>query len=80
MITALGGKGPIGFLFMLIVLLLGHGLNIAINLLGTFVHTARLQYIEFFGKFYEDGGDPFQPALPAEQYSEDLSVGSNLKQ
>ena len=80
MITALGGKGPIGFLFMLIVLLLGHGLNIAINLLGTFVHTARLQYIEFFGKFYEDGGDPFQPALPADQYSEDSSIGSNLKQ
>ena len=71
MITALGTTGVIGFVFMLIVLLLGHGLNLAINILGTFVHTARLQYIEFFGKFYEDGGQPFTPALPAEEFSEE---------
>ncbi len=71
MITALGNAGVIGFVFMLIVLLLGHGLNLLINILGTFVHTARLQYIEFFGKFYEDGGTPFTPALPSEEYSED---------
>ncbi len=77
MITALGAKGPIGFLFMLIILVVGHGLNIAINILGTFVHAARLQYIEFFGKFYEDGGDPFTPALPTEEYSEDITDGSN---
>ena len=77
MITALGTKGPIGFLLMLVILVVGHGLNIAINILGTFVHAARLQYIEFFGKFYEDGGDPFTPALPTEEYSEDLSNGSN---
>ena len=78
MITALGTKGPIGFLLMLIILILGHALNIGINILGTFVHDARLQYIEFFGKFYEDGGEPFNPALPAEEYSEDLTE-SNQK-
>ena len=77
MITALGTKGPIGFLLMLVILVVGHGLNIAINILGTFVHAARLQYIEFFGKFYEDGGDPFTPALPTEEYSEDITNGSN---
>lgn len=77
MITALGTKGPIGFLVMLVILVVGHGLNIAINILGTFVHAARLQYIEFFGKFYEDGGDPFTPALPTEEYSEDIPNGSN---
>ena len=77
MITALGSSGPIGFFFMLIILLLGHALNIGINILGTFVHTARLQYIEFFGKFYEDGGDPFDPALPSEEYSEDISTMLN---
>ena len=70
MITALGSN-PVGFLIMLVILLVGHGLNIAINILGTFVHAARLQYIEFFGKFYEDGGEPFTPALPTEEYSED---------
>ena len=77
MITAMGTAGPIGFILMLIILILGHGLNIAINILGTFVHAARLQYIEFFGKFYEDGGEPFNPALPTEEYSEDVTQGSN---
>ena len=74
MLTGLGSTGVIGFIFMLIVMILGHVLNLAINILGTFVHAARLQYIEFFGKFYEDGGDPFTPALPAEEYSEDTGA------
>lgn len=69
MITALGASGPIGFFFMLVVLIVGHLFNIAINLLGTFVHAARLQYIEFFGKFYEDGGEVFEPAAPSEDYT-----------
>lgn len=38
-----------------------HVFNLAINTLGTFVHCARLQYIEFYGKFYEAGGKPFRP-------------------
>lgn len=77
MLTGLGATGPIGFIFMLIVMIFGHLLNIAINLLGTFVHAARLQYIEFFGKFYEDGGEIFTPALPAENYSEDCQDVTN---
>ena len=72
MMTGLGATGPVGFIAMILVMILGHVLNIAINILGTFVHAARLQYIEFFGKFYEDGGTPFSPALPAEEYSEDI--------
>ncbi len=76
MLTGLGASGPIGFFFMLIIMIVGHGLNLAINLLGTFVHAARLQYIEFFGKFYEDGGEIFDPALPAETYSEDVEIDS----
>ena len=43
------------------VLVVGHTFNIAINVLGAYVHTCRLQYIEFFGKFFEDGGKPFTP-------------------
>ena len=35
--------------------------NLGINALGAYVHSCRLQYIEFFGKFYEDGGKPFRP-------------------
>ena len=80
MLTGLGSSGPLGFIFMVIVMILGHGLNLAINLLGTFVHAARLQYIEFFGKFYEDGGEAFKPALPAEEYSEDTSFVPNANQ
>ena len=80
MLTSLGSSGPVGFIFMIIVMILGHGLNLAINLLGTFVHAARLQYIEFFGKFYEDGGESFKPALPAEEYSEDTSYVPNVNQ
>lgn len=38
-----------------------HLFNLGINALGAYVHSCRLQYIEFFGKFYEDGGVPFQP-------------------
>lgn len=71
LITMMGDGNPIGFFFMLIVLILGHVLNIAINLLGTFIHASRLQYLEFFGKFFEDGGEAFDPACPSEEYSEE---------
>ena len=46
---------------MILIMIVGHGLNLAINVLGSFVHTSRLQYIEFFGKFYADGGKAFRP-------------------
>jgi V/A-type H+-transporting ATPase subunit I len=39
----------------------GHTFNVVINLLGAFVHPARLQFVEFFSKFYEAGGQPFSP-------------------
>ena len=64
------GPTVIGFIVFVLVFLLGHLLNLAINVLGTFVHTSRLQYIEFFGKFYEDGGVVFEPALSSEKYTE----------
>lgn len=43
------------------VFIFGHIVNMAINLIGTYVHTNRLQYVEFFGKFYEGGGRCFTP-------------------
>ena len=66
--TLMGATVP-GIILMLVVLPIGHGLNIAINVLGAFVHTCRLQYLEFFSKFYEDGGTPFEPALPSDTFS-----------
>lgn len=51
----------IGILLMLVILLVGHTFNVAINLLGAFVHPLRLEFVEFFGKFYEGGGKQFAP-------------------
>ena len=48
------------FAFVLIALV-GNGLNLALNLLGCFVHDLRLQVLEFFNRFYKDGGKPFRP-------------------
>ncbi len=43
------------------IFLVGHGLNFALNLLGCYVHDLRLQCLEYFGKFYKDGGRAFAP-------------------
>jgi V/A-type H+-transporting ATPase subunit I len=55
------GGGVIGAILFTIIVILGNILNIAINALGAYVHTNRLQYVEFFGKFYEGGGRKFNP-------------------
>ena len=55
------GGGIGGLIALTIIFLFGHTLNLAINALGAFIHASRLQYVEFFGKFYEDGGEPFDP-------------------
>jgi V/A-type H+-transporting ATPase subunit I len=44
-----------------IISLVGNALNFALNLLGCYVHDLRLQCLEFFSRFYEDGGKPFEP-------------------
>ena len=44
-----------------IIAMIGNALNFALNILGCFVHDMRLQCLEFFGRFYEDGGKPFRP-------------------
>ncbi len=58
---SMAGKGVFGAIVFIIVFIIGHIFNIAINLLGAYVHTNRLQYVEFFGKFYEGGGRAFNP-------------------
>ena len=60
----------IGVIFFIIIFIFGHALNLAINLLGAYVHTNRLQFVEFFGKFYEGGGRPFQPFRENTKYAE----------
>lgn len=51
----------IGYVVMVLIILGGHVFNLAINVLGAYVHSSRLQYIEFFGKFYDSGGRAFDP-------------------
>lgn len=55
------GSGVLGAICFTLVFVIGHTLNMAINLLGAYVHTNRLQFVEFFGKFYEGGGEKFKP-------------------
>ena len=70
LIGTLGGPTVVGFIALILAIALGHTLNLALSLLGAFVHTARLQYIEFFGKFYIDGGEPFKPASVRTKYTQ----------
>ena len=51
----------IGFIFSVVIYLVGHVFNLLMGLLSAYVHASRLQYIEFFGKFYEGGGYEFKP-------------------
>lgn len=61
-------SGPIGMVMAVLLLIGGHTFNIAVNIMGAFVHTSRLQYIEFFGKFFEPGGRAFKPLAIRTKY------------
>ncbi|HSW41081.1 MAG TPA: V-type ATPase 116kDa subunit family protein [Patescibacteria group bacterium] len=54
----------VGFLAAALIFVVGHTFNVVINLLGAFVHSMRLQFVEFFGTFYEGGGRAFAPFGP----------------
>ena len=60
-IGSMSGPGVGGTIIFIIVFIFGHAINFAINVLGAYVHCNRLQYVEFFGKFYDGGGRPFRP-------------------
>jgi len=51
-----------------VILLVGHAINFGINVLGAYVHSCRLQYLEFFGKFFTGGGEPFSPLKANTKY------------
>ena len=55
------GAIPGNIVVFIIISMAGNALNFALNLLGCYVHDLRLQCLEYFGKFYEDGGKPFRP-------------------
>ena len=62
------GAIPGNIIVFLIISLAGNALNFALNLLGCYVHDLRLQCLEYFGKFYEDGGKPFKPLMADTKY------------
>ena len=67
---SMGGKSVFGVILFIFAFIVGHTFNIAINLLGAYVHTNRLQYVEFFGKFYEGGGRAFHPFRENTKYAD----------
>ena len=61
-IAALGADIPlVGVVIAVVVLIGGHVFNLAINTLGSFIHSGRLQFVEFFTKFFEGSGRGFKP-------------------
>ncbi|MCS7250256.1 MAG: hypothetical protein N2323_03395 [candidate division WOR-3 bacterium] len=70
-IASLVIKIPIlGIIGALIILLIGHSYNLAVNVLGAFVHTLRLNYVEFFPRFFSGGGMKFSPLKMETKYVE----------
>lgn len=73
-INLLGGMSAeipyVGWLVAVVVIVGGHLFSILVNLLGSFVHPLRLQYVEFFGKFYSGGGTSYTPLTHSQEYVE----------
>jgi len=74
-LASMGGKSVVGVVMFILIFAVGHTLNFAINALGAFVHSCRLQYVEFFGKFYEGGGREFDPFYRNTKYIKIIEGG-----
>jgi V/A-type H+-transporting ATPase subunit I len=70
MLAGMLQSNAIGFILSLFVYLIGHVFNLAMGMLSAYIHDSRLQYIEFFNKFYEGGGIPFRPLTLQTSYVE----------
>lgn len=58
-----------GIVLAILILIVGHLGNLALNALGAFIHSGRLQYVEYFGKFLEGGGTAFKPFHKKRHYT-----------
>ncbi|MCX5754003.1 MAG: V-type ATP synthase subunit I [Candidatus Krumholzibacteria bacterium] len=67
-----------GYVAAVVVLILGHAFNLAVNVLGAFVHSARLQYLEFFNKFFTGGGREFRPFRSERRYTVVRETGTKI--
>ncbi|MDI6642054.1 MAG: V-type ATPase 116kDa subunit family protein, partial [Elusimicrobiota bacterium] len=61
-----------GYIFAVMLFVFGHSVNFLMNLLGAFVHSARLQFLEFFSKFFDGGGRAFQPFCQQRKYTVEI--------
>jgi V/A-type H+-transporting ATPase subunit I len=62
------GGNPVFILLGVVLMVVGHLFNLAIGLLGAYIHDARLQYVEFYGRFYEGEGELFTPLGSTHKY------------
>ena len=62
------GNSPLGIVFFIVIFVVGNIMNLLINVLGAYVHTNRLQFVEFFNKFYDGGGREFAPLAEHTKY------------
>ena len=79
MLSGMGGRTVGGVIMLLIIFPLGHAINFGLNVLGAYVHTLRLQYVELFSKFYEGGGREFKTFTLNSKYT-DLSVQNSKEE
>ncbi|MFH0973760.1 MAG: V-type ATPase 116kDa subunit family protein, partial [Candidatus Micrarchaeota archaeon] len=79
-ILSLGiGFGPLGIIIAVAILVFGHLANLVLNALGAYVHSLRLQYVEFFPKFFSGGGESFKPLSQASVYTKPLRAASGAR-
>jgi len=67
-IASLFGSGIIGVLLFIVIAVVAHTFNFLVSALGAFVHSIRLQYVEFYDKLYEGKGTPFKPFMKNTKY------------
>jgi V/A-type H+-transporting ATPase subunit I len=63
------GAGIVSIILLMVILAIGHVFNMVIQALGSAVHSLRLQYVEFFKRFYEGGGKEFSPFMAMRIYT-----------
>lgn len=66
------GGSIVGIFFAALIFVVGHLFNLVLGLLSAYVHDSRLQYIEFFGKFFEGGGVDFKPLSIQTKYINEI--------
>ena len=65
----------IGIVLLFVILIFAHLANLLIQSLGAAIHSLRLQYVEFFNRFYEGGGKEFTPFRVRRKYTEEIVEG-----